>query len=205
MELNLNQKNFANFYIEAGNATESARKAGYKNPEVQGCRLLKNDKVLKYIADKQSKIEKTRGHDIMSLADIQARRSAIAKGEVEDCLGFTPDFSDQLKAMDSLEKTLTIQAKEEEKKRAAEEAKNAAAYHTDLDSIADTFHPVVRAMRTKKYREFVLTGGRGSTKSSCGTEIPFEIMMNNPQVHALALRQVANTLRDSIYLSLIHI
>lgn len=199
MELNPRWKSFADYYIETGNATDSARKVGYKNPEVQGCRLLKNDKVLNYIAEKQSKIEKARGHDIMSLADIQARRSAIAKGEVEDGLGFTPDFSDQLKAMDSLEKTLTIQAKKEEEKRAAEEAKTAAPYHTDLDSIADTFHPVVRAMRNKEYREFVLTGGRGSTKSSCGTEISFELMMNNPQVHALALRQVANTLRDSIY------
>lgn len=202
MELTPKQKTFADEYIKnGGNATEAAKVAGYskKTAYRTGADNLKKPHIAAYIAERQAAIEKERGHDIMSLADIQARRSAIAMGKIEDGLGFTPDFSDQLKAMGDLEKALKIKEQEEEKKRREEEAKSAAPYHTDLDSIADTFHPVVRAMREKKYREFVLRGGRGSTKSSCGTEMPFELMMNNPQIHTLAMRQVANTLRDSIY------
>lgn len=200
MELNPKQKAFADEYIKnGGNATNSARKAGYKNPEVQGCRLLKNDKVLAYIAEKQAEIDKQNGTDIMSLADIQAFRVRVIKGEEKDAFDMDASLTDRLKAANDLEKALKIKEQEEEKKRREEEAKSAAHFHTDLDSIADTFHPVIRDMRQKKHREYVLRGGRGSTKSSCGTEIPFELMMNNPQIHALALRQVANTLRDSIY------
>ncbi len=201
-KLTLKQKAFAEEYVKnGGNATKAALAAKYSKKTAQriGSENLSKPLIASYIAELQTKIEKQEGRDIMSLAEIQERRSRIARGEEEDSLGFTADFSDRLKAMNDLEKALTIKAERDEKKRIEEEAKKAAAYHTDLDSIADTFHPVVRAMRNKKYREFVLRGGRGSTKSSCGTEIPFELMMNNSQIHALALRQVANTLRDSIY------
>lgn len=202
VKLSQKQKDFADEWLKnGGNDYQAAIKAGYKEGYARSSakKIRENKGVSEYIAKRQVEIEKKKGCDIMTLAEIQARRSAIAMGKIEDSLGFTPDFSDQLKAMGDLEKALNIKAEQEEKERKAEEAKNAAPYHTDLDIIADTFHPVVRAMRNKTYREFVFVGGRGSTKSSCGTEIPFELMMNNPQIHAVALRQVANTLRDSIY------
>lgn len=196
------QKAFADEYIKnGGNATQAYISAGYseKGANRSANKLLTNTDVKEYIAEKQVKIEKEKGYDIMSLAEIQARRTKIARGEETDSLGFTPDFSDQIKAMNDLEKALTIKAEQEEKKRLAEEAKNQKDYHTDLDIIADTFHPVVRDMRQKRHREYVFEGGRGSTKSSCGTTIPFELMMNHPNVHAVALRQVKDTLRDSIF------
>ena len=196
------QKNFADEWIlNGGNNYQAAIAAGYKEGYARSSAKLirENNGVSEYIAKKQAEIEKEKGYDIMSLAEIQERRSKIARGEETDSLGFTPDFSDQIKAMNDLEKALTIKAAQEEKRRATEEAKMRGEYHTDLDIVADTFHPVIRDMRQKKHREYVLAGGRGSTKSSCGTVIPFELMMNNPDVHALALRQVANTLRDSIY------
>ena len=75
-----------------------------------------------------ARIEKEQHRDIMSLADIQERRSKIAKGEVVDGLGFGPDFADQLKAMDGLEKALTIAEKQkierEEKQRSRQENRN---------------------------------------------------------------------------------
>lgn len=202
VKLSQKQKDFADEWLKnGGNDYQAAIKAGYKEGYARSSakKIRENKGVSEYIAKRQVEIEKKKGCDIMTLAEIQARRSAIAMGKIEDSLGFTPDFSDQLKAMGDLEKALNIKAEQEEKERKAEEAKNAAPYHTDLDIIADTFHPVVRAMRNKTYREFVFVGGRGSTKSSCGTEIPFELMMNNPQIHAVAFRQVADTLRSSIY------
>lgn len=203
MNLTPKQKAFADEYIKnGGNAYRAALKAGYAEKTAKDAKtkiMGEKSGVSEYIADKQVEIDKKNGTDTMSLADIQAFRARVIKGEEKDAFDMDASLTDRLKAANDLEKALKIKEEREEKKRLAEEAKNAADYHTDLDSIADTFHPVIRAMRNKKYREFVLTGGRGSTKSSCGTEIVFEIMMNNPQVHALALRQVANTLRDSIY------
>ena len=201
-ELTPKQKAFADEYIKnGGNAEAAAKAAGYSDATAKNARknILDNRGVSEYIAEKQSAIEKEKGHDIMSLAEIQEMRTKIARGEATDSLGFTADFADRLKAANDLEKALTIKAEQEEKKRLAEEAKVAKEYHTDLDIIADTFHPVVRAMRQKKYREFVLEGGRGSTKSSCGMTIPFELMMNHPNVHAVVYRQVKDTLKTSVY------
>lgn len=193
---------FAKAYVEnAGNATRAAMAAGYskKTAYRTGADNLKKPQILKYIAKLQDDIEKQKGYDIMSLAEIQARRSKIARGEEKDSLGFTPDFSDQIKAMSDLEKALTIKEKQEEKKRLAEEAKKAKTYHLDLDMIPDTFHPVIRDIRNKGHLEYVFAGGRGSTKSSSVANVIVELMKNNHNIHAVVCRQVGNTIKDSVY------
>ena len=120
MDLTPKQKAFADEYIKnGGNATDAARKAGYaeRSVRVTGTQNLTNPNISAYIAEKQSLIEKQKGTDIMSLAEIQQRRSMIARGELTDSFGFAPDFSDQLKSMNDLEKTLAIK---ENQRRAAE-------------------------------------------------------------------------------------
>ena len=196
MELTPKQKAFADYYLETGNATEAARRAKYKCAEASGKDNIRNPTISAYIAERQSKVEASR---LMTLEDIQAFRTRVIRGEEKDAFDMDVSVTDRLKAANDLEKALKIKEEVEERKRAEEEAKNAAPFKTDLDNIADTFHPIIRKIRRKEVREVVLRGGRGSTKSSVGTELPFELMMNNPNIHALALRQVANTLRDSIY------
>ena len=133
-ELTPKREAFAKNFIEnGGNATDAARKAGYKKPEQEGCRLLKNADVLAYIAEKQAKLDKLNGTDTMSLADIQKRRAMIARGEVKDSFGFTPAFSEQLKAMSDLEKAITNKEQKEAQQKAAESARAAGEYHLDLD------------------------------------------------------------------------
>lgn len=199
MELTPKQKAFADeWLINGGNDYQAAIKAGYSEATAKNARknIMENRGVSAYIAERQSKIEATR---LMTLEDIQAFRARVIRGEEKDAFGLDPALNDRLKAANDLEKALKIKEAQDEKKAAEEAARNAAEYHTDLDIIADTFHPVVRAMRRKTYREFVFAGGRGSTKSTCGITMPFELLMNNPNVHALVLRQVGNTLRDSVY------
>lgn len=200
MNLTPKQKAFADEYIKnGGNASDAARKAGYKNYEVEGYRLIRNDKVLSYIAEKQSLIEKQKGTDIMSLAEIQQRRSMIARGELKDSFGFAPDFSDQLKSMNDLEKTLKIKQEQEEKKAAEEAARNAKEYHMDLYNIPDCFHWAIRDIRDKKHLEYVFKGGRGSTKSTTVGMTIVELMKNNHDIHAVVCRKVGNTIKDSVY------
>ena len=114
-ELTPKWKAFADEWIKnGGNATQAYISAGYSengaNRSAQ--KLLSKTVITEYIAEKMEQIEKEQHRDIMSLAEIQERRSKIAKGEVVDGLGFSPDFSDQLKAMDGLEKALTIAEKQ---------------------------------------------------------------------------------------------
>lgn len=202
MDLTPKQKAFADEYIKnGGNASDAARKAGYseKTAYSMGQQNLKKLKVSSYIAAKQSLIEKQKGTDIMSLAEIQQRRSMIARGELTDSFGFAPDFSDQLKSMNDLEKTLKIKQEQEEKKAAEEAARNAKEYHMDLHNIPDCFHWAIRDIRDKKHLEYVFKGGRGSTKSTTVGMTIVELMKNNHDIHAVVCRKVGNTIKDSVY------
>lgn len=199
-ELTPKREAFAKNFIEnGGNATDAARKAGYKKPEQEGYRLLKNADVSTYIAEKQAELDRRNGTDTMSLADIQKRRAMIARGEVKDSFGFTPAFSEQLKAMSDLEKAITIKEQKEAQQKAAEAARAAGKYHLDLDIIADVFHPMVRDIRSGLHTEYVLPGGRGSSKSSGISCIIIELLKNHSDMHALVLRKVGNTIKDSVY------
>ena len=201
-ELTPKRKAFADNFIEnGGNATDAAKKAGYsaRTAYSTGNRLLKNDEIRAYIAEKQSEIERQKGTDIMSLAEIQKRRSMIARGELTDSFGFAPDFSDQLKSMNDLEKTLKIKQEQEEKKAAEEAARNAKEYHMDLYNIPDCFHWAIRDIRDKEHLEYVFKGGRGSTKSTTIAMTIVELMKNNHNIHAVVCRKVGNTIKDSVY------
>ena len=202
MDLTPKQKAFADEYIKnGGNASDAARKAGYapKSADVIGRENLRKPTISAYIAEKQSLIEKHKGTDIMSLAEIQQRRSMIARGELTDSFGFAPDFSDQLKSMNDLEKTLKIKQEQEEKKAAEEAARNAKPYHMDLYNIPDCFHQTIRDIRDKEHLEYVFKGGRGSTKSTTVGMTIVELMKNNHDIHAVVCRKVGNTIKDSVY------
>lgn len=194
------QKAFADNYIKnGGNASDAARKAGYKQPEIQGYENIRKPNIATYIAERQAEIDKLNGTDIMSLADIQKRRSQIASGTLKDSFGFTPAFTEQLKAMSDLEKTLAIKEQKEAQKQAEEAARNAKEYHMDLYNIPDKFHPVIRDIRDKKHLEYVFKGGRGSTKSTTVAMTIIELLKNNHDVHAVVCRKVGNTIKDSVY------
>jgi len=67
------------------------------------------------------------------------------------------------------------------------------------DSIAPSFFGSYRAIKSDLYDEFLEEGGRGSTKSSFVSEAIIELLVNNPTYHAIAMRQVADTLRGSVF------
>ncbi len=94
---------------------------------------------------------------------------------------------------------LELAERAKEKERLKEEARKKKTYHFDLDMAADVFHSVARAIRKRQYQEFTLKGGRGSTKSSFFAHIIPELIINNPECHALVCRKVGNTLKDSVY------
>lgn len=199
MAMNARKKAFCDYYIETGgNQTESAKRAGYseKTAYSQGNRLMKDADVIEYIAQRQKEVESTR---LVTLEDIQSFRVRVMRGDEKDAFGMDAGLSDRLKAANDLEKALKIKEEQEEKKKIMEEIRNAKAYHMDLDIIADVFHPMVRDVRAGKHSEYDLPGGRGSTKSSGVSCIIVELLKNNHDIHALVLRKVGNTIRDSVY------
>lgn len=67
------------------------------------------------------------------------------------------------------------------------------------DVIAPSFINAYRDIINKRHTEYLFFGGRGSTKSSFVSLVTIYLLVNNPELHALACRQVGNTLRDSVY------
>lgn len=65
--------------------------------------------------------------------------------------------------------------------------------------IAPAFAPAHFDIQDAGHLEYVFPGGRGSTKSSFVSLEVIDLIMRNDQMHAVILRQVADTLRGSVY------
>lgn len=95
MKLTPKQKAFADEYLICGNATEAARKAGYKQPHVQGSQNLGKLSVSSYIAERQKQIESSRIADVKEVMEFY---SAVMRGEVKDQFDIDAALSDRLAA-----------------------------------------------------------------------------------------------------------
>ncbi len=69
--------------------------------------------------------------------------------------------------------------------------------------IAPTFSSVLFDISEHEHSEYVFPGGRGSTKSSFVSLNVVDLLMQNEDMHACVLRQVSNTLKDSVYSQII--
>jgi len=70
------------------------------------------------------------------------------------------------------------------------------------DILAPSFLDAYRDVSQHKHTEYIFSGGRGSTKSSYVSLAIIYLIKNNPAIHVLATRQVAATLRNSVYAQL---
>ena len=62
-----------------------------------------------------------------------------------------------------------------------------------------SFVDLNRDIDNRKYLEYWIEGGRGSTKSSFVSEKFIELIENNPKMCGIAIRKVGNTLKDSVF------
>lgn len=119
MRLNEKQKAFADYYIELGNATKAAVKAGYSMnyAKAQSHKLLDNVGISSYIDERLKQIEDDR---IADASEVLIRLTEVLRGESEsevvvvegDGMGFSsakrivkkPDERERLKAAELLGK-----------------------------------------------------------------------------------------------------
>ena len=107
MALNVMQKAFADYYIECGNATEAAKRAGYseKTAYAIGNENLNKLEISEYIAARMEEQTKKRVADANEVIEFY---TAVMRGEVKDQFGLDSSLSDRLKAADSLAKRLAV-------------------------------------------------------------------------------------------------
>lgn len=67
------------------------------------------------------------------------------------------------------------------------------------EKIGSAFYDVAHDVFHHGHPHYDFSGGRGSLKSSTVSVLVPLLLINNPGTHALVLRKVANTIRDSVY------
>lgn len=97
------QKAFADYYIEYGNATEAARKAGYKEKYAgtNANKLLKNTKVSQYIEGRMKAVEEKR---IATGDEVLRYLTSVMRGEEKDQFDLDASLQDRTKAAELLGK-----------------------------------------------------------------------------------------------------
>ncbi len=104
-KLTKRQKLFADYYIECGNGTEAARRAGYSE---DSCRQIATENLTKpsiceYIAERVKPTEEKRvatGDEIMQFF------TSVMRGEVLDAFDLPPSLSDRKDAAKELAKRI---------------------------------------------------------------------------------------------------
>ena len=67
------------------------------------------------------------------------------------------------------------------------------------DVMGPAYRDVHQAVKAGDYTQFVLAGGRGSLKSSYVSAEVILQLIQHPDIHAVVLRKIANTLRKSVF------
>ena len=200
------QEAFTAEYIKnGGNAVRAAKAAGYSDSTAKNASkvIVENSGVSEQIAEQMAQVEREQHRDIMSLAEIQERRSLIAKGKVKDGRGI-PDFASQLKAMDGLEKALTIAEKQRIEREEKEKREKAPLWTVPITDITSDFVEIYRTVheafaREIDVHEIVSKGGRGSIKSNFWGDLAYETIRQDPQAHIVYTRRYKVDLRGSVY------
>ena len=110
-ELTPKQKAFADYYIECGNATEAAKRAGYseKTAYRTGADNLKKPQIIDYIAERTKPKEDNR---IASGDEVMEFLTAVMRGEIKDAFDLPPSLADRKDAAKELAKrTVDIEAR----------------------------------------------------------------------------------------------
>lgn len=200
------QEAFTAEYIKnGGNAVRAAKAAGYSDSTAKNASkvIVENSGVSEQIAEQMAQVEREQHRDIMSLAEIQERRSLIAKGKVEDGRGI-PDFASQLKAMDGLEKALAIAEKQKREREEKEKRESAALWTIPITDITSDFVEIYRTVHEAfagevDVHEIVSKGGRGSIKSNFWGDLAYETIRQDSQAHIVYTRRYKVDLRGSVY------
>ena len=97
------QKKFCEYYLQSGNATDAARKAGYSEKtanKIASENLTKPD-IAQYIAKRMGDQDKKL---IADTDEVLRFYSSVMRGEIKDQFGLDASLADRLKAGDSIMK-----------------------------------------------------------------------------------------------------
>lgn len=91
------QKAFCDYYLESGNATDAAIKAGYKkdNARSTASENLTKPYIIDYIKERQKQIEDAR---IADVAEVMQFFTSVMRGEIADQFGLEAELQTRINA-----------------------------------------------------------------------------------------------------------
>lgn len=118
MALTPKQQAFADYYLETGNATEAAKRAGYSESAAQqiGSENLSKPLISAYI---QERLDQIKSKNIATIDEVMSFYTKVMRGEEKDQFGLDASLTDRIKAGQELVKRLSASS-EADKSRANE-------------------------------------------------------------------------------------
>lgn len=106
-KLTLKQRRFVEYFLESGNASDAARRAGYspKTADSTGRENIRKPAIAEYI---RLRVEAMDAKLVASADEVLKFYSAVMRGEVTDQFGLDPSLQDRIKAADSLMKRYAV-------------------------------------------------------------------------------------------------
>ena len=118
MALTPKQQAFADYYLETGNATEAAKRAGYSESTAQqiGSENLSKPLISAYI---QERLDQIKSKNIATIDEVMSFYTKVMRGEEKDQFGLDASLTDRIKAGQELVKRLSASS-EADKSRSNE-------------------------------------------------------------------------------------
>ncbi len=176
-------------YIDTGNYSEAARRNGVSRNAVKAI-VQKDEKTAEKL---QQKKEQNTIEILEALGEQTHKVIAFCEASLDRLLEVLPqaknvrDIATAVGIM--IDKYIGIAPKHTD----------GSPFELPARVLAPPFAAVFMAVADELYTEYELAGGRGSTKSSFVSLVIVWLLKNNPDFHALCVRKVGNTLRDSVY------
>ena len=101
------QQAFVDYYLETGNATESAKKAGYSEKTAYSIsnENLNKPEIKEYI---QQRLDEIKSKRIATIDEVMSFYTSVLRGEEKDQFGLDASLTDRLRAGQELIKRLSV-------------------------------------------------------------------------------------------------
>lgn len=189
-----NEKNLVPYQFTSEQNREEAAKNGAKGGRASGA-ARRRKKSLKEAADVFLSLPVTNKKRFNDLS-----RAGVDPDDIDNQMAVVAGLTMAATKGDARAAKLLVDLLGDEAK---DDAADDAPFELPARLIAPAFSAVHLDVLDGAHSEYVLAGGRGSTKSSFISLEVLGLLKANPDMHALVLRKVGNTLRGSVFSQLL--
>lgn len=185
-------------YVDNNNYSETARMNGGLSPNTVKALIKENEDIAKKCEQKKEENTETMLQMISNTNNKRLKTISKIVDAIDDKMDKIDMFTNVKDLASAYGILIDKELKFAEMQNVKKEEEKPLIFMPAKD-IGKSFVDLNRAVDNREYLEYWLRGGRASIKSSYVSEKGIEILENNPNMCAICIRKVGNTLKDSIY------